>query len=57
MKCSLIWFYISIKFPEVRARQEKDLKEVYSGLSPDIPMICVCGNHDVGNAPTTGVVR
>ena len=40
------------KFPEVRARQEKDFKEIYSKLSPDIPMICVCGNHDVGNSPT-----
>jgi len=40
------------KYPEIRQRQEKDLKEIYSKLSPDIPMICVCGNHDVGNSPT-----
>ena len=40
------------KYPEIRARQEKDFKEIYSKLSPDIPMICVCGNHDVGNSPT-----
>jgi len=45
------------KFPEVRARQEKDLKEVYSKLSPEIPMICVCGNHDVGNAPTNETIE
>ena len=45
------------KFPEVRARQEKDLKEVYSKLSPEIPMICVCGNHDVGNAPTKETIE
>ena len=42
----------SDKFPEIRARQEKDLKDIYSKLSQDIPMICVCGNHDVGNSPT-----
>jgi len=45
------------KFPEVRARQECDLKEVYSKLSPEIPMICVCGNHDVGNAPTKETIE
>jgi len=40
------------KWPEIRQRQEKDLKEIYSKLSPEIPMICVCGNHDIGNSPT-----
>ena len=40
------------KYPEIREKQEEDLKKVYSKLSPDIPMICVCGNHDVGNSPT-----
>ena len=40
------------KHPEIRARQEADLKKVYSKLDPAIPMICVCGNHDVGNSPT-----
>ena len=40
------------KFPEIRARQEADLKEVYRKLDPAIPMVCVCGNHDVGNSPT-----
>ena len=40
------------EYPEVREKQEKDFKEIYSKLTPDIPMICVCGNHDVGNTPT-----
>lgn len=40
------------EYPEIRELQEKDLKEVYSKLTPDIPMICVCGNHDVGNIPS-----
>lgn len=40
------------KHPEIRARQEADLKKVYSNLNPAIPMVCVCGNHDVGNSPT-----
>ncbi|XP_023347538.1 serine/threonine-protein phosphatase CPPED1 [Eurytemora carolleeae] len=37
------------QYPEIRARQEVDLKRVYSNLDPEIPMICVCGNCDVGN--------
>jgi len=40
------------QYPEIRMRQEADLKSIYSGLDPDIPMVCVCGNHDVGNQPT-----
>jgi len=45
------------KWPEIRKRQEKDLKEIYSKLSPEIPMICVCGNHDVGNSPTHATIN
>jgi len=45
------------KFPEIRQRQEKDLKDIYSKLSPDIPMICVCGNHDIGNSPTAETIN
>lgn len=40
------------QYPEIRQKQEEDLKEIYSKLSPEIPMICVCGNHDIGNSPT-----
>ena len=29
-----------------------DFLKVYSRLDPSIPLICVCGNHDVGNRPT-----
>jgi len=45
------------KYPEIRARQEEDLKKVYSRLDPGIPMVCVCGNHDVGNSPTTQSIQ
>lgn len=40
------------KFPDIRQKQVKDLKEVYSHLDKEIPMVCVCGNHDVGQSPT-----
>ena len=36
------------EWPDIRAEQEKDFFEVFKNLDPDIPLICVCGNHDVG---------
>ena len=36
------------EWPEIRASQEEDFFRVFSKLPPDIPLICVCGNHDVG---------
>lgn len=39
---------------ETRKAQEIDLKKVLLGLN--IPLVCVCGNHDVGNTPTEKTV-
>ena len=36
------------KWPEIRAAQERDFFKVFSKLDKDIPLVCVCGNHDVG---------
>ena len=38
--------------PAIRTRQVADFKRVYSQLRADVPLVCVCGNHDVGNRPT-----
>jgi len=35
---------------DVRTQQEKDFKTVFNQLQ--IPCVCVCGNHDIGNQPT-----
>ncbi|CAF1010811.1 unnamed protein product [Rotaria sp. Silwood1] len=35
-----------------RSQQEKDIKNVFNELDPSIPLVCVCGNHDIGNEPT-----
>lgn len=40
------------QWPDIRAKQVEDLLKVYSDLDKSIPLICVCGNHDVGNTPT-----
>jgi len=29
----------------------KRFKEIYSSIDEQIPLVCVCGNHDVGNRP------
>ena len=34
---------------DLRKRQVKDLKIVLSELDPEIKIVCVCGNHDVGD--------
>lgn len=37
---------------EIQNRQYTDFKQVWSKLHKDIALVCVCGNHDVGNRPT-----
>jgi serine/threonine-protein phosphatase CPPED1 len=37
---------------EMQKRQFEDFKITWRALSADIPLICLCGNHDVGNKPT-----
>ena len=35
-----------------RAQQTFDYKLACASVDPSIPLLCVCGNHDVGNRPT-----
>lgn len=42
--------------PSVRTRQVADFKRVYGDLRADVPLVCVCGNHDVGNQPTAASI-
>lgn len=35
-----------------REAQVADLKKAFQELHSDIPLVCVCGNHDVGDVPT-----
>lgn len=35
-----------------REAQVKDLKNCFKDLTNEIPLVCVCGNHDVGDNPT-----
>ena len=37
---------------DLRARQTFDFQLACEMVDPTIPLVCVCGNHDVGNRPT-----
>jgi hypothetical protein len=36
----------------IQDQQNQDFKETWALLHDSIPLICLCGNHDVGNRPT-----
>lgn len=38
-------------------KQVRSFKHVFSEIDPSIPLVCVCGNHDVGNKPTTESIQ
>ncbi|GIY04312.1 hypothetical protein CDAR_617431 [Caerostris darwini] len=40
-----------------RLAQENDFIKVFKELNEDIPLICVCGNHDVGDTPTPTAIQ
>ena len=46
----------SFPFEDQRNEQEQDLINSFKALHSSIPMICVCGNHDVGNSPTSKTI-
>lgn len=41
----------------VYEQQNKDFKEVWSTLDKDIALVCMCGNHDVGNRPSSASIE
>jgi 3',5'-cyclic AMP phosphodiesterase CpdA len=50
-------FYVQKGFTKeecdtIQEQQNLDFQRVFSKLHPDIAMVCLCGNHDVGNIPT-----
>lgn len=51
------------KFPKpdgshcpIRAKQTADLKGALKDLRSDVPFVCVCGNHDIGQTPTRATI-
>lgn len=42
------------KWPDIRKEQEADFMKVFKDM--EVPLVCVCGNHDVGNRPTNQTI-
>ena len=42
---------------ERRRQQVVDFKKVFKSLDRSIPLVCVCGNHDVGDEPTEESIK
>merc|ERR1712118_638404 len=36
---------------KLREQQIADFKKAFSVIDKDIPLVCLCGNHDVGDRP------
>jgi predicted MPP superfamily phosphohydrolase len=53
----LIYIWFSDGQPEIRQKQEADFKKIFEKLDPEIPFICLSGNHDVGNQPTAETIN
>ena len=52
-----VYICLSDEEPEIRQRQEADFKKIFEKLDPEIPFICLSGNHDVGNQPTMETIE
>lgn len=37
---------------KIQTKQNDDFKRIWGKLNQDIALLCLCGNHDVGNKPT-----
>jgi serine/threonine-protein phosphatase CPPED1 len=42
---------------QIQARQNEDFQATWEELHPDIALVCLCGNHDVGNRPTKATIE
>jgi len=40
-----------------RLDELKSFKKIYCKIDKSIPLVCVCGNHDVGNKPTKDTIQ
>jgi 3',5'-cyclic AMP phosphodiesterase CpdA len=42
---------------ELREQQTADFKKAFSEIDEDIPLVCLCGNHDIGDRPNAATIR
>jgi len=41
----------------LNASQIKDIKQIFAKIDKEIHLVCVCGNHDVGDQPTSYTIN
>lgn len=41
----------------IRAKQYQDFVKVFAELDSSVKLVCVCGNHDIGDVPTAATVQ
>lgn len=42
---------------KINELQINDFRQIYSKLHPSISLVCVCGNHDVGDNPNEETIN
>jgi len=48
---------VGVNDQELYEAQVKDYKELMSKVDENIPLVCLCGNHDIGNTPTAESIK
>ena len=43
--------------PEAQEAQVQDFKRVMGKIDEDVRLVCLCGNHDVGDRPNAATLR
>jgi len=41
---------------EIQKKQAQDFKKIWSEVDPSVALVCLCGNHDVGNRPNAASI-
>ena len=41
---------------EAQVRQVHAYKQAMECVDDEIPLVCICGNHDIGNTPTRATI-
>lgn len=54
--CYAVFFMLLFSGTKHRVQQVADVKEVFSNLKPEIPLLTISGNHDVGNIPNNQTI-
>jgi serine/threonine-protein phosphatase CPPED1 len=42
---------------QIQEQQRKDFQAIWTALHEDIALVCICGNHDIGNQPTRASIE